>query len=464
MLEKILKEKPDLLEKIIPLLAETASDIEETIEEEIPDQEEETEAKAVEQLKEEEKIRAYQQLKNAIWQFSERKTKKQSISSDSMNGKIIELLGELKERFSDKFSLIGTLRLTSKLTNQLTSGYIRNFVQLIPNYYSQFRNKILKEESQDYFEFSLITDIKEKKYISEIETDIIIFNMLGNTREYLNKNLRQLREKASSDYLEIIKSIYKNIVSVDEATDFSSITLGCMNYLCNPLIKSFTVSGDPMQRVTLYGIQNWDSIDYLKLKTQVKYLSKVYRQSHKLLEIAKRLYKQFVGEPQFVSAFEADDNEPAPLIYHNRNDGMLKEWITKRIIEIYQITEGKASIALFVADDSKIDPLADLISEDLMDNCTLQVELCKQGKILSTNSKVRIFSIEYIKGLEFEAVFYINIDDIFKLHPNLIDKYLYVGITRAGSFLGITYKDVFPEPLNCIEDLLTKSDWAWLTK
>lgn len=460
LINKIIKEKNDLLESIIPLLVDsTSEEIEESNEEEIL--EEELETSITDQFKEVERLRAYQQLKSALWQFSERKVKKINVSSKSLNGKIIELIKDLTDKFSKEINLIGTLRLTSRLTNQLTSGYIRNFIQLIPNYYSQFRNRILKDESQKYFEISILKEIKEKKYISEIETDILIFNMLGNTRAYFNKNLRQLSEKTNNDLLENVKSVYKNIVSVDEATDFSSITLGCMYYMCNPLIKSFTFSGDPMQRVTLFGIQDWDNIKYLKIETQVKHLSKVYRQSYKLLCIAKKLYTQFVGEPQFNSAFEPDDNEPTPLIYHNIDDEMFKSWITKRIIQVYQSTDWKASVALFVADDSKIDPLADLISESLADS-SLEVERCKGGKILSNNSKVRIFSVEHIKGLEFEAVFYINIDEIFRRHPNLIDKYLYVGLTRAGSFLGITYKNEFPQPLDCIRDLLEDGDWSWL--
>lgn len=343
----------------------------------------------------------------------------------------------------------------------MTAGYIRNFIQLIPSYYAQFRNKIFRDENQSYFEVELLQEIKDKKYISEIEADILIFNILGNTREYYNKNLKQLADGTNSDVTGIIKEFYKNIINVDEATDFSSVTLGCMYYLCNPFIKSFTLAGDPMQRVTLEGIQNWNDLDYLVIEFQLKHLHKVYRQSYKLLTMAKHLYKQFVGEPQFDSAFPPDENEPAPLIFKSSDKEEFKKWLVNRIIEIYRITEDKASIALFVADDTLIDPLGDLITESLADN-SFEVERCKGGKILSNSSKIRIFSIEYIKGLEFEAVFYINIDEIFNLHPNLIDKYLYVGLTRAGSFLGITYTHEFPKPLECIKGLLEESDWNWL--
>ncbi len=100
-----------------------------------------------------------------------------------------------------------------------------------------------------------------------------------------------------------------------------------------------------------------------------------------------------------------------------------------------------------------------------MSDNNLEVEKCKEGKILSVGSKIRIFSVEYIKGLEFESVFFINIDEIYKRKPTReFDKYLYVGLTRAGSFLAITYKEQFPDSLNFLKDSFKKGDWSWLTK
>lgn len=53
-------------------------------------------------------------------------------------------------------------------------------------------------------------------------------------------------------------------------------------------------------------------------------------------------------------------------------------------------------------------------------------------------SNVRVFDIQHIKGMEFEAVFFVSIDQLATLHPALFDKYLYVGITRAATYLDVT--------------------------
>ena len=41
-------------------------------------------------------------------------------------------------------------------------------------------------------------------------------------------------------------------------------------------------------------------------------------------------------------------------------------------------------------------------------------------------------------AIEFEAVFFVGIDELAARQPQLFDKYLYVGATRAATYLGIT--------------------------
>lgn len=44
---------------------------------------------------------------------------------------------------------------------------------------------------------------------------------------------------------------------------------------------------------------------------------------------------------------------------------------------------------------------------------------------------MRVFDIQHIKGMEFEAVFFVSIDQLATLHPALFDKYLYVVTNGA---------------------------------
>jgi hypothetical protein len=49
-----------------------------------------------------------------------------------------------------------------------------------------------------------------------------------------------------------------------------------------------------------------------------------------------------------------------------------------------------------------------------------------------------LFDVQHIKGLEFEAVFFVGLDRLAQRYPDLFEKYLYVGATRAAMFLGMT--------------------------
>ena len=79
-------------------------------------------------------------------------------------------------------------------------------------------------------------------------------------------------------------------------------------------------------------------------------------------------------------------------------------------------------------------------------------------RILDDGQNVRVFSIEYIKGLEFEAVFFIDIDTLE--NTDLSIKYIYVGVSRANIFLGLTINNEFPEQLKLIKDNFIEGKWT----
>ena len=88
----------------------------------------------------------------------------------------------------------------------------------------------------------------------------------------------------------------------------------------------------------------------------------------------------------------------------------------------------------------------------------IQVIACREGQAVGQESNVRVFDIQHIKGLEFEAVFFVGIDQLAALHPALFDKYLYVGTTRAATYLGVTCEGALPP---AIESLRTHFGQDW---
>jgi hypothetical protein len=71
--------------------------------------------------------------------------------------------------------------------------------------------------------------------------------------------------------------------------------------------------------------------------------------------------------------------------------------------------------------------------------------------------------VQYIKGLEFESVFFVGIDRMAFTNPALVDRFLYVGLTRARSFLGVTHLGDFPNELRHVLKYFTPGTWGQLT-
>ena len=74
--------------------------------------------------------------------------------------------------------------------------------------------------------------------------------------------------------------------------------------------------------------------------------------------------------------------------------------------------------------------------------------------------EVRIFDIRHIKGMEFEAVFFVGIDVLAQRIPELFHRSLYVGITRAATYLGVTCQAKLPTRLEPIRSRFRTAGWV----
>ena len=84
-----------------------------------------------------------------------------------------------------------------------------------------------------------------------------------------------------------------------------------------------------------------------------------------------------------------------------------------------------------------------------------------QDKLVSMDSQVeamRTLTVHKAKGLEFEAVFFVGLDKTIDIHENLWTKYLYVGATRAATYLGITFDAHTASQINSLTELFVE-DW-----
>jgi hypothetical protein len=84
-----------------------------------------------------------------------------------------------------------------------------------------------------------------------------------------------------------------------------------------------------------------------------------------------------------------------------------------------------------------VKPIAEALDRALADH-NIRAVACPGGQARGQDNDVRVFDVQHIKGLEFEAVFFGGVDLLGTREPNLFEKYLYVGATRAATYLGLT--------------------------
>jgi len=166
--------------------------------------------------------------------------------------------------YAEQFIKFSNAVISNSIQGQVKRAkYINMCVTKIPRQYHSFRLKQLKQ-AESLLNKQYSQEIKNKE-ISDQEIDLLIFVMLKNAhekifkhriyKELLNDNLKVLDR---IDVLENIKAKYKTQVIVDEATDFSTVQLGCMTYLAHPRYRSVIFAGDLIQRVTALGLSNWE--------------------------------------------------------------------------------------------------------------------------------------------------------------------------------------------------------------
>ena len=144
-----------------------------------------------------------------------------------------------------------------------------------------------------------------------------------------------------------------------------------------------------------------------------------------------------------------NDGVPPVLVEGVSATADLAYWLANRAREIEAFVKSLPSIAVLVMSEAEVEPLAHALSERLA-NHNIRAVPCRDGQTMGNENDVRVFDIQHIKGLEFEAVFFVGIDRLAAEQPELFDKYMYVGATRAVTYLGMTSQESLPAALDVL--------------
>ena len=324
----------------------------------------------------------------------------------------------------------------------------KRYVTDIPTSYRAFRKD--KRILEDFY----VSEVTNTPQLSSIELDAIILLMLRKSKQLMAQNyvVKSLDEPKYS-YLAVISGLFKNQIMVDEATDFSMLQLACMESLTSLKSKSFFACGDFNQRITSSGIRNQQQLSWISSHLSVETIQIVYRQSRTLNAFAGELLRTQDGDLSALGIVPEESNHIGvkPVLYENAGDSGSVTWIADRIMEVERAVQQLPTIAVLVNSEEEVKPMAEKLASCL-EEINLSVVACEEGKALGEGTDIRVFDIQHIKGLEFEAVFFAGIDKLAQDKPDLFDRYLYVGTTRAATYLGLVCDSSLPASVESLRD------------
>ncbi|MEW3495916.1 ATP-binding domain-containing protein [Pseudomonas aeruginosa] len=331
---------------------------------------------------------------------------------------------------------------------------VKRYLDGIPKRYRAFRRE--RQQPGSWYR----NEGFEARDIHPLELDIVLLAILRAASDLISRpNVQRDIDSPAWSALQPILGHYRNQVLVDEATDFSPIQLACMAALAHPRLRSFFACGDFNQRLTTWGARSADEMKWVFADFDIKEITVSYRQSKQLNDLARAMIRVVGGTEQNVSLpAHVDSGGVAPaLLEHAPDTATVVSWLADRIREIERFVDQLPSTAIFVNAEDDVAPVTDALNEALAEH-NIQVIACREGQAVGQESNVRVFDIQHIKGLEFEAVFFVGIDQLAALYPALFDKYLYVGTTRAATYLGVICDGTLPP---AIESLRTHFGQDW---
>lgn len=327
-----------------------------------------------------------------------------------------------------------------KYISPVLRGFSSYVLNPIPQYYKQFRKSLQEGDKADWDTALLaeMLDTYKNKRLYNQEQDLLV-GFINNICLSLYSVDSKRFEDTKHQYLDAYKNLCRPVIGVDEATDYSVIDFYGIKSFGHYAVRSYTLCGDTMQLMKEDGITDWQILKHPLLfeQLEVQNLNMSYRQSEELLELADKIYQEENGTKSPYECYLKGRKTPKPLWLELVDIDEKADWISHRVLEIVKAYDNKMpTIAVFTENKRKAEELKDAIEDcDVLNPAGIEVKVCSDNN-LEGEKTLRIFPIDQVKGMEFEAVFFYDIDDIES--SSLINKYLYVGLSRASMYLAVT--------------------------
>ncbi len=379
---------------------------------------------------------------------------------------LLQLIPEIEHQ--DEYEQLGQTAYFKKYFERITKGIAANVYREIPMIYKKFRREHFTAKSK-HWDNSILEELVKKDRNSRIHSDeqALLLSFTNDINFKLGTSFKHQFNSINHPYVNGFKKHAKPVIGIDEATDFSIIDLLAISSFRHPELSSISLSGDIMQRMTATGLNSWEDFSETVTNIDKKDLALSYRQSPTLLALAQNIYEKSTGnKANYKSYIKKDKAEPKPLMLVSLSEDEKLYWIAERIIEIYKAYgESIPSIAIFLPEENQLENFANKLGYlDILADVGILVKASRNGEVLGDKNTVRVFSVDKIKGLEFEAVFFHNIDELQKQNlPNdLLLKYIYVGLSRATFYIGMTISEELNKELSFLKNCFDITGETWI--
>ena len=307
---------------------------------------------------------------------------------------------------------------------------------------SAVKNYMIKFVKRDLFEYYKDIIANEENLnnfgLGKIDEEFVSF-ICQYSNDILNSKTVELEDLAPLLYIKhrimgFDDKVNIKYVVIDEAQDFSLFQFYALKKIFNT--DFFTILGDLSQGIHSYrSIKNWnlvlnkifdhDNSQYLKLEQS-------YRTTIEIMDLANEVIKLIPNDDLILAK---------PVVRHGEKPSMIKFKTKKEILNEADkkisdlISEGYKSIAIIC----KTPKESKSVHNELKKNKKLNIKLL-EGKEEQYDNTIVIVPSYLSKGLEFDAVIIINIDDVYN-EEELDLKLLYVAMTRAQHKLYVYYKE-----------------------
>lgn len=305
-----------------------------------------------------------------------------------------------------------------------------------------------------------ILNMMNENHVDNLE----ISTFHGLVKKITNANLTMLENESQDDYnvriSEILNSYINKVnfphkydaILIDEGQDFAQEWIQSLVKILNPESNSILFCYDPAQNIFNRKRPSWKSFGLEVQGKKPTELMRCYRNTKEILLTARsflnsKTLDSLIAEDDFDRVLDPDTGEckvgSIPVAYQSNSLEETINLIVKKINYLVKNGYPENSISILIARDvtsSKVDYLLHKAFKNYAPNVTYKFIVSSQDK-RSLNLKelsIKILNFESAKGLEFEHVFLIGLENMPRLSAKNTNrdedterKLTYVAMTRA---------------------------------